>query len=141
LPADYEEQRFMAHQFPTLWDYTTYNYSTACGPTGQRWQGFSTFVQARLAISFTTTKQTITGLTLIPNTIQLVHDRIDEVLNDAGGFTYSGTCSGPITWPASDPDFTTYTGTYQGTEQLISGESVLWRAGLYKNSSLYVTML
>lgn len=141
LPADYEEQRFAAQNFPSLWDYTTYNYSTACGPTGPIRQGFSTMVEARIAIHFATSKETITGLTLIPNTIHLVHDVIPAVLNDAGTLTYSGTCSGPISFPASDPDFTTYTGSIQGTEQLISGESVLWRAGLYKSSRLYVQML
>lgn len=141
LPADYEEQRFAAQNFPSLWDYTTYNYSTACGPTGPIRQGFSTMVQARLAIHFSTSKQTITGLTLIPNTIHLVHDVIPAVLNDAGTITYVGTCSGPITFPASSPTRSTYVGSIQGTEQLITGESVLWRAGLYKNSRLYVTML
>lgn len=141
LPAAYDEQRFMAHQFPSLWDWHTYNYSTACGPTGPIRQGFSTMVQARLHISYTTTKSTITGLTLIPNTIRLVHDVINAVLNDVGVLVYAGTCSGPITFPASSPDFSTYTSTIQGSEQLISGESVLWRAGLYKNSELYVTML
>ncbi len=141
LPDSYEEQRFMAHTFPSLWDFTTYNYSTACGPTGPIRQGFASMVQARLVISFTTSKDTIVGLVIQPNTIRLVHDVINAVLNDAGTLTYSGACSGPITFPASSPDFTTYTTTIQGTEQLISGESVLWRAGLYKNSRLYVTML
>lgn len=141
MPADYEEQRFAAQNFPSLWDFTLYNYSTACGPTGPIRQGFSTMVQARIAISFSATKETITGLTLIPNTIHLVHDVIPAVLNDSGTITYVGTCSGPITFPASSPDFSTYTGSIQGTEQLISGESVLWRAGIYKNSRLYVEML
>ncbi len=140
LPASYEEQRFMAQTFPSLWDWTTYNYSTACGATGPIRHGFSTMVQARLAISFTTTKQTITGLTLIPNTHHLVHDIINAVLNDVGVLNYVGACSGPVDLPASSPDYTTYISTIQNTEQLISGESVLWRAGLYKNSSLYVTM-
>jgi hypothetical protein len=141
LPADYDEQRFMAHPFPSLWDYTTYNYSTACGATGPIRHGFSTMVEARLAVSYSTSKETITGLTLIPNTHHLVHDIISAVLNDAGTITYVGTCSGPITLPASDPDYSTYIASIQGTEQLISGESVLWRAGLYRNSRLYVQML
>ena len=131
----------MAHNFPSLWDFTTYNYSTACGPTGPIREGFSTMVEARVAISFTTSKDTITGLTLIPNTIRLVHDIVNAVLNDAGTITYIGTCSGPITFPASSPDYSTYIGSIQGTEQLITGESVLWRAGLYKNMRLYVSMI
>jgi hypothetical protein len=141
LPASYEEQRFMAHNFPSLWDWHTYNYNTACGAVGPIREGFSTMVQARLAISFSISKETITGLTLIPNTLRLVHDTINAVLNDAGTLFYVGTCSGPITFIASSPDYSTYIGTIQNTEQLITGESVLWRAGLYKNSRLYVTML
>ncbi len=141
LPADYEEQRFMAQTFPSLWDFTTYNYSTACGATGPIRHSFSTMVQARLAMSFSTSKETITGLTLIPNTHHLVHDIINAVLNDAGTLTYTGTCSGPVTLVASSPDYSTYIASIQNTEQLISGESVLWRAGLYKNTRLYVTML
>ncbi len=141
LPADYEEQRFMAQTFPSLWDTTTYAYSTACGATGPIRHGFSTMVQARLAISFSTSKETITGLTLIPNTHHLVHDIINAVLNDGAVITYTGTCSGPVFITPSSPTYTTYITTIQNTEQLISGESVLWRAGLYKNTRLYVTML
>lgn len=141
LPADYEEQRFMAHTFPSLWDWHTYVYNTPCGAVGPIRHGFSSMVQARLAISFSTSKQTITGLTLIPNTHHLVHDIVAGVLNDVGVINYFGDCTGPVSLPASSPDYTTYNSTIRGTEQLISGESVLWKAGLYKNSRLYVTML
>jgi hypothetical protein len=141
LPASYDEQRFMAQHFPSLWNYTLYAYSTACGATGPIREGFSTMVQARVAISFSTSKQTITGLTMVPNTHHLVHDIVSAVLNDAGTITYSGTCSGTITLPVSNPSYSTYLSSILGTEQLITGESVLWRAGLYKNTRLYVIML
>ena len=131
----------MAHNFPSLWDWTTYGYNTACGAFGPIREGFSTMVEARVAISFTTSKDTISGLTLIPNTHHLVHDIINAVLNDVGVLVYSGSCSGVIFLPASSPDYSTYVGSIQGTEQLITGESVRWRAGLYKNTRLYVTMI
>lgn len=141
MPADYEEQRFMAHNFPSLWDWTTYVYNTACGAVGPIRHGFATMVQARLHVSFSVSKETITGLTLIPNTHHLVHDIVNAVLNDAGTMCYTGSCSGCIPLPASSPDYSTYMSSIRNTEQLITGESVRWKAGLYKNTRLYVTML
>ena len=144
-PADYDEQRFGAHNFPTLWD-GVYGWSTECGAfaTGFR-GGFSTMVRMRTTVSFSTSKAAdIDGLTLIPKTllmgkgVQLPSD----LIMDSGSFIYSGTCSGTASFGASDPDYSTYTGSIQGTEQLITGESVkMQRSGLYRTTSVYVYML
>ena len=143
LPAAYDEQRFGAAPMPALFDYTLYSYSDQCGAFSQIRAAFAADVQTRVHVYFTTTKQTISGLTLIPKTLQLgkgvqVHQ---GVLVDTGSFTYSGNCVGTVSFTGSSPDYSTYVSSIQGTEQLITGESTLWKAGYYKNVALYRTML
>lgn len=142
-PSGYDEQRLMAYRFESLFDYTVYIFTDACGAFSNIRAGFSTLVQARVSISFDNTKQTISGLSLIPKTLQLgrgvqIHE---AVLVDAGTYTYTGACTATVTWGASSPDYSTYVGTIQGTEQTISGESVLWKAGYYRTTTVKVTML
>lgn len=143
-PADYEEQRFGAHNFPALVDITTWSYSDGCGTVIEEFRGgFSAMVEIRTNISFTTTKQTISGLSLIPKSfilgkyVQLPAD----MLVDGATIVYTGDCTGSLTITGSDPDYSTYVGSIQGTEQLITGESVRTQSGLYRNTEVYVTML
>lgn len=143
-PADYDEQRFGAHNFPALVDITTWSYSDGCGTVVEEFRGaFSAMVEMKTTISYTTTKQTISGLTLIPKSfilgryVQLPGD----MLVDGDTLFFSGTCFGSITYTGSDPDYSTYVGSIQGTEQLITGESVRTKSGLYRNTKVYVTML
>lgn len=142
-PADYDEQKFDAHNFPSLFNYTDYAWSDACGAFSKIRDGFSAMVAARVAIHYHDSKETITGLTLIPKTLQLgkgvqIHQ---GVLVDAGSFTYAGGCTGTVSFDASDPDYSTYVGSIKNTEQLITGESVKSRlGGYYRSTRLYVYM-
>lgn len=142
-PATYDEQRFMAHPFPSLFD-GAYSWTPECGAFATGFRGaFSAFVATRVETSFSATKPAIiVGLTLIPKTlilgkgVQLPQD----MLMDAGSFTYTGTCSGTISYGASDPSYSTYLGLI-GSEQLISGEAVKTKGGLYRVTNLYLNPL
>lgn len=147
----YTEQRYMAFNFPELFDYLQYIYSDACGvfypydstiPTGAR-DARSIMVEAKLEVSFTTTKQTISGPQLAPVSLRIGKGlSIHNILVDEGSFTYTGTCTGTISFHASVPSYTEYLTTFVGNYLLISGESVKWKdTGLYKNSELYVKMV
>lgn len=141
-PADYDEQRLMAYTFPSLFDYTVYIYTDDCGAFSNIRAGFSTLVLSTVSVSFTNTKQTISGLSLIPKTLQLgkgvqIHE---AVLVDAGTYTYTGACTATVAWDASDPDYSTYIGAIKGTDQTISGESVFWKAGYYRTTTIKIKM-
>jgi hypothetical protein len=141
-PASFDEQRFGAHSFPTLFDYLGYSWTDTCGAFSDLRGGFSAMVKLRTAVSFTSSKQTITGLTLIPKTLMVGRGlQLSDVLVDAGSVTYFGNCTGTVSFGGSSPTYSSYTGTIQGSEQLITGESVRTKNGLYRNTSVYVTML
>jgi hypothetical protein len=141
-PASYEEQRFGAHNFPTLWGGFA-SYSDACGHFVGLRGGFSAMVQIRVVITYTTTKQVFAGLTLKPGTLIMGKGlQITDALFNAGSFTYFGSCAGTVSWSATSPSYTGYSALI-GTEQLVTGESVKTKAagGLYRNQAVYVTML
>lgn len=147
----YREQRYMAFNFPELFDYLQYIYSDTCGvfypydnttPTDAR-DAMSIMVEAKLEVGFTTTKQTITGTQLMPRSLRIGKGlSIHNILVDAGSFTYTGTCTGTIDFPASSPSYSDYINTWVGTYMLVSGESVKWKdTGLFKNSELYIMLV
>lgn len=139
-PASYDEQKFGAHNFPTLFSGTAF-FTDTCGHFVGLRGGFAAMVQMRITVSFTTSKQTISGLTLIPGTLVMGKGlQITDALFNSGSFTYFGNCTGTISWSATSPSYTAYLALI-GTEQLITGESVKWKAGLYRNTSVYVKML
>lgn len=141
LAVEYDEQRFDSANFPTLFDYTQYENTDACGVFSTERDGFSAMVQSRVNVTFNDMVDTITGLTLIPKSLHLGRGaQISGVLVDAGSFTYVGTCTGTVSFGASSPSYSTYIGSIQDTEQLITGESVLFRAGIYRTTKLYRTM-
>ncbi len=137
------EQRFSADTFPALFDYTIFVNTDACGAFSNIRSSFSTKVQTTVAISYSTAVVPVAGLVLIPRTLQIGRGvQIGaSVLVDAGSFTFVGTCTGTATWDASSPDYTTYTSTIIGTDQVVGGESTLWRAGLYKTLTVSEKML
>lgn len=144
LDLTYGEQRFASFTFPALFDYTLYAFTDECGAFSQIRASFSAMVKTRVEITFVNNgPDEIDGLTLIPKTLMLgrgvqIHS---DVLVDAGDYTYTGDCTATPEWTASDPDYSTYIGTIQDTEQLVAGESVLWKAGLHRTMKVYVTML
>lgn len=137
VPADYSENRFAAHSFPSLFE--SFFHDDNCGTIMQAREGFSAMVPNRVDITFGDYED-ITGLTLIPNTFSFSSFRVSDILNDSFTLTGSGACTFSETFPDSSPSKTTYL-AYGSTKQLIAGECVLWRAGIYKKSKLYLKML
>lgn len=139
LAYSYTEQRFSADTFPALFDYTQYEWSDACGAFSQIRASFSTSVQTTTVITYDSSPQAIAGLTLIPKTLQLGRGvQISaDVLVDSGNFIYSGTCTGTVTFGASSPDYSTYVGSIMGSSQLKAGESVLWKARIWRTTRVY----
>ncbi len=141
-PASYSEQRFMAYTFETM--LRDYNWTEECGTFINAEWGKSLMVEARLAISFGTRKtigkstSDFPALRVWTNTFRQGGFSISDVLNDADIITYTGTCVGCVEIPASSPSATAYAAYFNNTEQLVSGESVLWKAGIYKTSVLYI---
>jgi hypothetical protein len=143
LEFEYEEQRFAGGSFPDLWDYFNFFWTNGCGSFNYERSQFSDYVQTRVTIYFTNAVQAIVGLTIQPNTIQLGH-AVNQVnvLNDAGSIIYAEPdCTGTVTFPASDPSYTDYLDDIQGTFQLRSGESTLWKALYWKNIEVEIWML
>jgi hypothetical protein len=142
----FNEQRFAAYSIPALLDYTAYTWSSECGafvlPTDKLRAGDSFMVQMRTATSFTTTKQTITGLQLMGQTFMLGKgvQFPNGCLVDTGSLSYSGSCTGTVDFEESSPSYSDYLALI-GTEQLVSGESVRMRSGLYRNTELHVTLI
>ncbi len=143
LSFSYTEQRFSADTFPALFDYTVYTFTDACGAFSNIRASFSAKVQTLITISYTNTVTPISGLTLIPKTLQLGRGvQISaNVLVDAGTYTYTGNCTATVTWDASDPSYSDYINTIQGTFQVVGGESTLWKARIWKNLSVTQLML
>lgn len=146
-PPDYEEQRFGAFSFPALFAGSAfYTWSSECGAfiaAGGLRSSFAASVPHRVVIEYSVGRPSnIDGLTLIPQTLVLGKgvQLPQDIICDSDSFTYSGTCSGTVTFGGSDPDYSTYVGSIQGTEQLITGESVQTKAGIYRTTSVYVTM-
>lgn len=138
-PASYDEQRFGAYSFPTLFSGSSFA-SDDCGVFVGLRAGFSAMVKMRTTIIFTTTKQTITGLTILPGSLYLGKwFNIRDALFNAGTYAYSGTCTASGSFGATSPTYTAYIALID-TEQLMTGESVRTNTGLYKNTSVYVTM-
>lgn len=137
LNVTYEEQRFSADSFPALFDYTVYVFTDACGAFSNIRGAFSAAVQTRITITYTASVTFVSGLTLIPKTLQLGRgvQISSQVLVDAGSYDYtgSGSCSAVVTWGASSPDYSTYLGSVAGTFQVKTAESTLWKALLWRN--------
>lgn len=145
LSVTYEEQRFSADTFPALFDFNAYVFTDACGAFSNIRSSFSGKVQTRITTSYTSSVAAVSGLTLIPKTLQLGRGvQISaNVLVDSGSYDYtgSGSCSAVVTWPGSTPDYSTYIGSIQDTFQVVAAESVLWKALLWKNQSVEQYML
>lgn len=143
LAFTYAEQRFSADTFPALFDYTTYEFTDTCGAFSNIRSSFSAKVQTQIAIAYSAAVVPVTGLTLIPKTLQLGRGvQISaNVLVDAGSFTYVGACTGTVTWDASSPDYTTYITTIQNTFQVVAGESTLWKALIWRTLIVSQLML
>ncbi len=139
----YDEQKFAADQFPALLDFSTYVFTDACGAFSQLRSSLSAKTQIRTHVTFTDTKQTFTGLVLLPISLMLGRGfQINQqVLVDDYTYTYTGTCTGTASGTGSDPTYTDYITNIQGTEQLVAGESVLFKGGLYRNTAVYEIMI
>lgn len=138
------EQRFSADTFPALFDYTLYTWLDQCGAFSNIRGSFSAKVQTQVAISYSTAVVPVAGLTLIPKTLQLGRgvQISSQVLVDTGSYTYSGgSCSATVSWVGSTPDFTTYTSSIMNTQQVVAGESTLFKAGLFKTLTVSQLML
>lgn len=141
-PSSYSEQRFMAYAFETV--LLDFAWAEDCGTFIEAEWGKSIMVEARLAVSFGPRK-TIgkTGNDFVAfrpwtKTFRYGGFSVSDVLIDAGCVEFTGTCVGSIPIPASVPTATAYLALFNNTEQIVSGESVLWKAGIYKTSVLYV---
>lgn len=143
LTFSFDEQKFGADDFPGLLDFTTYIYTDECGAFSQLIPRRSLKTQIRTHVTYTASKQTIAGLVLTPKSLMLGKGfQINQsVLVDDYTYTYTGTCSGTASGTGSDPTYTDYITTIQGTEQLVAGESVLWKAGIFRNTYVYEIML
>jgi hypothetical protein len=141
-PADYTEQDNGAFSFPTLFDYSGYAYSDVCGAFADNRDGFSCNVKLVKAVSYSADIDEFTGLQLIPKTLQLgKYVQFNGIIVDAGSFTYTGSCTGTVSFGASSPDYTTYTGTIAGTLQLIGGSSKRTEYGDYRTERISVLMI
>lgn len=138
LAFSFTEQKFGADQFPALFDYTTYFWSDPCGAFFSIRSAFSCKTQIITTVTYTTTQQSTSGLILKPKSLQLGRgfQMNQQVLVDDGSITYLGSCTGTASWTGSDPTYTDYITLIQGTMQVTAAESVLWKAGLYKNTSV-----
>lgn len=139
-PASYDEQRFGAQQFPAILN--DFFHSSDCGVqmnVGGGRAGFSSMCKSRLHVSFGSYGD-IDGLAIKPNSFAISSFKVNDVLNDALLLTSTEACAFSFTIPASSPTASGYAALI-GTEQIISGECVLWKAGIFKTSELYVTML
>lgn len=143
LAFSFDEQKFAADQFPALLDFSTYAYTDQCGAFSQLRSAVSLKTQIRTHVTYTTTKQTYTGLVLLPISLMLGRGfQINQnVLVDDYTYTYTGTCTGTASGTGSTPTYSDYISMIQGTEQLVAGESVLWKAGIYRNTEVYEIML
>lgn len=143
LSFSFDEQKFGADTFPALLDFSTYSFTDACGAFSQLRSQFSAKTQIRTHVSYTATKQTYAGLQLLPKSLMLGRGfQINQsVLVDDYTFTYVGTCTGTVSGFGSTPNYSTYVGSILGTEQLVAGESVLWKAGIYRNTQVFEIML
>lgn len=143
LNFTYEEQRFAADSFPDLWDYTQFFWTNGCGAFSEERSAFSAHAQTRTEVTFDTSAQVIAGLVIKPQTLKLGHAvNLTNILVDAGSIIYAEPdCAATTSFAASDPSYTDYVDNIQNTEQLIAGESVLWRAGLWMTTKVYEIML
>lgn len=139
----FNEQKFGADQFPALFDFSTYLFTDACGAFSQLRSALSAKTQIRTHVTYTSSKQTYAGLVLLPKSLMLGRGfQINQqVLVDDYTFTFIGTCTDTVSGTGSSPTYSVYVGTIQGTEQLVAGESVLWKAGIYRNTEVYEIML
>lgn len=136
-PADFSEQRFSGQHFPNL--FNTIYADDDCGVFLDMRGGFDAMVEIRIDISFGNFVQ-VSGLTIIPNSFAMFAFRVNDVLNDAMTLSATGNCTYTLNIPASSPSKSTYQG-YGSTKQLVTGESVHWKAGWFRTTRLYVKML
>lgn len=138
LPTTFTEQRIAAHTFPALFNYLSYFWSDDCGAFSQIRSALSAQVKTVATISFTSTVQSFTPLTLLPRSLMLgkgfqIHE---DVLVDAGTYFYTGVCTDSVSFDASVPSYSDYLASIQNTLQILAGESVQWKARLYRNTKV-----
>lgn len=136
-PADYSEQKFSGQHFPKL--FNAIYADDQCGVFLDSRGDFDAMVEIRIDISFGNYAQ-VSGLTLIPNTFAMFAFKVTDTLNDAVTLSATGDCTYTLEIPASSPSKSTYEG-YGSTLQLVSGECVLWKAGIFRTTKLYVKMI
>jgi hypothetical protein len=140
-PAGWTEQENGAFHFPTLFNYHGYSYTDACGAFCDSRAGFSCNVQLLVEISFSTTIVGFVGLQLIPKSLQLgKYVQFSDILVDSGSFVYSGSCTGTVSFGASSPSYSAYSGAI-GSSQLIGGSSKKTKYGDYRTEQIFVTLI
>lgn len=139
-PGGWSEQDNGAYSFPTLFDYTGYTYTDACGAFADNRDGFSTNAQILKDVSFGAFTS-FTGLQLIPKTLQLGRAiQFNGILVDSGSLTYSGSCTGTVSFGASSPSYSGYMALI-GSSQLVGGSSKKTEWGDFRTERIYVTMI
>jgi hypothetical protein len=139
-PSGFTYQENGAFHFPSLFDYTQYSWTDACGAFSTERAGFSCNVQMLIEVSFSSSVVEFTGLQLKPVTLELGKGvNISGVLVDSGSFTYTGSCVGTVTFPGSSPTYTGYASLI-GSSQLIGGSSKLTKYGDWRTEKIYVTL-
>lgn len=137
FPASYEEQDTQSFAFPRIF-YNWFWYEEI-GQFHDFRPGFSDNIPVRIAHEFGTTKQTVTPISIIEAEWRALafsgsgltdQNLIRHIIN---GNTYD------YNLPASTPSKATYLG-WIGTEKLIGGQSVIWRAGIYHTTRIYAVM-
>lgn len=132
-PASYSEQENGAYNRPTLFDYTGYAYTDVCGAFADNQDGYAYNTKITSAVSYSTNIDSFVGLQVKPKTLQLgKYVSFEGILVDSGSFTYSGSCTGTVFFTASSPSYSTYTGSLEGTNQLIGGSSKRTKYGDYR---------
>ncbi len=145
LPADYTEYEFGAWTRPFLFDFENadlpYQYTDGCGAFGVRYSQQSIMCPHKTDISFGTSADTTEGLVFNMNApLMGKYLNFQNIINDEFEFIYTGTCTGTVTVPASNPDFTTYVTTLQNTYQKIAVQSKLWKALYWRTSTLRIKL-
>jgi hypothetical protein len=143
VPSNYNEAtalsytQTMSYTFPARINITWLDlYGTAIGLN----RPYSALLQATIKEWWVidNTAPSLAFSTIIPDTVTINDVTYENVLHDATMRTYNGT---PVFLPGTTPDYTTYTGSWVGTQKLIAGQVAPTKYDkIFKVTAKYLTM-
>jgi hypothetical protein len=145
-PPDYREDVVGSFAFPTLFYSAQIVAGTGFGLLWRRREGFSRLVVFKHYHSFSTSRVSVSPSTLLPASWTEPFGFSDTALTPAepADRTFTFTDQDGNTFsdvlPASTPSVEDYENDWIGTEKTIGGRSEIWRAGIYKTTTIKVIM-